>query len=150
MCDMNHELPAHLDAQLGRKLSREELALSLDMSVATLTRRKQSGFSADDAITASRHFGLSPVEALVACGYLAQDDVDAAARSASIEGFSDMEIAQEIMRRVEEGTAGPEATEPLGSGLPAASTADDEQPDYDLAARRSKMRRPSDDARAVD
>lgn len=131
MCGMNHELPAHLDAQLGRKLSREELALALDISVATLNRRKQSGFSADDVIAASRHFGLAPVGALVACGHLAQADVDAAAQSASIEGFSDMDIAQEIMRRVQEGTASRLASDPLDEGHPAAVS----QADYTLATR---------------
>lgn len=116
---MNKALSDYLAENLDRKISREELAVSLDISIATLNRRKQDGFSAGDVIQAARHFGLSPVKALVSCGMLSQDDVDAAAQAASIAGFSDLDIAEEMVRRVADGTASGLAHDPLDDRHPA-------------------------------
>lgn len=116
---MTQTLPAYLADALDRKVSREELAVALGISVATLNRRKQDGFSADDIIRAVRYFGLSPVKALVQCGLISQEDVNASAGVASIEGFSDLDIAQEMVRRVAAGTASDMASAPLDRNHPA-------------------------------
>ena len=116
---MTKALADHLEAVLRRKVPREELALALQVSNATLSRRKRDGFSAEDIIMASRYFGLSPVQSLVACGLIHQVEVDAAAQGVTLEGFSDLDIAEEMVRRIAAGTASRLSEDPLDSRHPA-------------------------------
>ena len=54
----------------------------------------------------SRAYGLNPVAALIQAGYLQPDDVAlsvTAPRLLQIQDFTELELAQEIVRRIEEG-----------------------------------------------
>lgn len=54
----------------------------------------------------ARAYGVNPISALIAAGYLEPDDVDLSAmapRLLQIQEFTELELAQEIVRRIEEG-----------------------------------------------
>lgn len=108
-------LDDYLTERLHRRVTREEVALALGVSVATLGRRKAAGFTADDVIAAARRFGLSTITALVDFGYLTQADLDRAGVIADtpLHDLTDVELAEEMLRRVRAGGPHPALTEPL-------------------------------------
>ena len=112
---VNANLDEYLSAQLNRRVSREEVALALGVSVATLGRRKADRFSADDVITAARRFDISPIAALVDFGYLTHADLETLSLSAdtTLTAASDLELAEEMLRRVRDGGAHDDLTAPL-------------------------------------
>lgn len=57
----------------------------------------------------ARAYGAHPLQALIAAGYLEDGDVDlpvVAPRKLQLREFTELELAQEVLRRVEEGESG--------------------------------------------
>jgi hypothetical protein len=104
---MDATLDSYLSTQLHRRVSREELALSLGISVATLGRRKADRFTADDVIAAAHRFGL---------GYIDDGDLGdlKLGTHALLEAVTDLELAEELVRRVRDGEDHHHLTDPLG------------------------------------
>lgn len=72
-------------------------------------------------VAIARAYGHSPLDALIAAGYLNEEEVQVARqqpRPFAIRDFSDLELAQEMVRRVEEGGHGM-LEEPLDADHPA-------------------------------
>jgi hypothetical protein len=113
---VNRSLGTYLSSALGRSVQREEIAVALGASISTVTRRQRDGFLADEVIAAARYFELSPIVALVDLGYLTSAELEAVAqlRTDSLETYSDVDLAEEMLRRVSVGAAGDPLTGPLG------------------------------------
>ncbi|MGW6017813.1 hypothetical protein ACWFNS_07405 [Oerskovia enterophila] len=94
----------YLEAQLGRRVSREEIALAAGISVATYGRRKSDQFPADEVIAVSRHFELSPAKVLLDLDYLTIDEILAAAGSngSTIAESTELELAEALVERLRE------------------------------------------------
>lgn len=118
-------LSSYVERELARRIRQEELAVAMGVALATLKRRKASGFSADEVITVARHFHLPPVGALVALGYVTQDDVDAAATAhpMTLSDADDVDLARELLRRVSEPGEHDALTYPLDAHDPIAARA---------------------------
>lgn len=130
---MTSTLRDYLAARLGRRVTAEEIGSVVGASTSTIKRRLTEGFPAEDVITAAREFGISPVEALVALGYLTADEVRAfEAGRAGLAGFSDLDLAHEIVRRTAAGSASGLMLAPLDGQHPATRGVDAD--DYVLAA----------------
>lgn len=58
----------------------------------------------DQVVTVARAYGLSPLQGLIAAGYLQEGDVETAEpRRLAIRDFTDLELAEETLRRIREG-----------------------------------------------
>lgn len=109
---------AYLASVRGDDLDKD-VAEKAGISASTLSRwlsGKQFP-SPQQVITLARSYRESPLDALVAAGYLAASELGAygTPRSLSLRDFSDLEIAREILRRIEEGEASDALTEPMDS-----------------------------------
>lgn len=96
-----------LNDLVERRISLEEIAVALDVSLSTVKRRTGADVSADDAIRAARAFGAPVIELLIELGHLTSDDVaevNDVVRVTSLDGFTDLELAQEILERVKHKT----------------------------------------------
>lgn len=71
---------------------------------------------APDQVTAvARAYGQSPLVALVAAGYVQESELEmvhALPRLLLLSEFSDLELAQELVRRIEDGAAHPDLEDP--------------------------------------
>lgn len=100
-------------------MSREEVAVAAEISVATLTRRLRDGLDADEVIRSARAVGASPTEALMVLGLLAPDDVHTTAATSSLATVSERTLLEELLARaVERDTS--EAVDREEAGLPPA------------------------------
>lgn len=91
----------YLRSALGKRASREELAVALDVSASTIDRRKAE-FSLDEILTILDYYGLSRTGALIALGVLNLRDVmdSVGADGALVDTTSDAELARELARRL--------------------------------------------------
>lgn len=103
----------YLSRTIGRDVTREELAFALGASLSTVTRRMRDGFGADEVIQACRHFKISPLEALVYFRFLTPEEAGRAGGDKSVRDFTDLDLAHELLRRVEAGIASNTVTGPL-------------------------------------
>lgn len=97
-------------------LSKAELARKLGQNDATVGRWLNGTTprpDADTIVTVARKLGLSPVFALIATGYITADDLNdpTPPRAYRLDDFTDLELAQEIVRRLEDGSATDDLTD---------------------------------------
>lgn len=90
---------------------------------STVSRWKKGIYSPkpQHVVAVARAYGANAAEALIVAGFLQEGDVDlsaAAARKVHLRDFTDMELAQEMLRRVAEGGS-PILEEPLDAEHPA-------------------------------
>ncbi|WP_264159419.1 hypothetical protein [Mycetocola spongiae] len=98
-------------------------------------------------ISFARGYGQDPIYALFAAGYLTHGEINRAApREFTLSDFNDLQLAQEIVRRLDSGEASPQLTEPVEldassnvvpmrddfnpDALPHAAYPDTEEPGY--------------------
>lgn len=110
---MDATLLWYLSRSLHRDVQREELAFALGASISTITRRMRDGFQPDEVIQAARYFRLSPLDALVQLGYLRPSEIETKVETKDLSDYTDLEIATEMLRRVQDGSATRAATDPL-------------------------------------
>jgi hypothetical protein len=130
-------LREYLEERLARRVPNEELAVVLGVSLSTVKRRTLDGWPAEDVIRISRALDIPPVEVLVACGYLTAEEVEeAAAGTAALSTFTDVELAREILRRVEGAEASSALTDPLDGvrELRPVSASGDDDAQHELLA----------------
>lgn len=101
---MSTQLIEYLERVLDRAITREELAVSLGMSVATVDRRRNSQFSLDEKLKAIDYFNLSRTDALVAWGVLELGEVmdSIGADGKLVDSTSTVILAEEVARRLRE------------------------------------------------
>jgi transcriptional regulator with XRE-family HTH domain len=114
--------------------SNAEAARKSGITEATLGRWKKGSVDPKprQVVVIARAYNASPVEALIAAGYLHPDDIDQPAqapRRLQITEFTELELAQELVRRIEAGEMRDELEDDV-SGLPE----DDVQSRYATAA----------------
>lgn len=93
-------------------------ATVVGVSEATVGRwlRGQVRPSADQVISLCRIQGVSALSGLLAAGYLLASDIENAPlfpRILDISEYSDLEIAKELVRRIEDGQEHPDLDEPV-------------------------------------
>lgn len=113
-------------------LTKAALARKLGQNDATVGRWLNGSTprpDADTIVSIARILGQSPVFALIAIGYIAADDLanPGPPRSYGLNQYTDLELAQEIVRRIEEAEA---------SDLPlSVDVGGEAQDDYDAVAQ---------------
>ena len=80
--------------------SWRSIAEKLGTTHSTIQRRIKQD-TATTVLEIAEAYGASRVEALLAAGALAAGDLDAYARSMGLNEYSDLELAQEMVRRIE-------------------------------------------------
>lgn len=107
-------------ARIAEKTGIPESTISRWFSGKAEPRPKQ-------VVAVARAYGQSPLQALIAAGYLDADELDIPAaepRRLQIRHFTDLEMAEETLRRIREG--GSETLEaPLDSSHPAIARHDE-------------------------
>lgn len=88
--------------------SQAEIAERAGVSQPSVSRWLNGGVpSVELVIKLARSYGMSPVSALVAAGYLEPDEITnpgTRPRAIQLHEFSDLELARETVRRIEEGS----------------------------------------------
>lgn len=75
-------------------------------------------------VEVARAYGASPIQALIAADFLRAEDLDlpeSAPRQLQIRDFTELELAQEMVRRINEGESTSVLNDPLDSDHPAMS-----------------------------
>lgn len=113
--------PSYLSAL---STNQSEIARAAGVSTATVSRwsSRSARPLAPQVIAVARAYDQSPVFALVAAGYLTQEEVEQEVRltpGMSLAEFSELEIAQELVRRIEAGEATEVSAAPLDVDHPA-------------------------------
>jgi transcriptional regulator with XRE-family HTH domain len=113
--------PAYLSAL---STNQSEIARAADVHSGTVSRwfSRSSHPLAPQVIAVARAFGQSPVIALLAAGYLTRDEVEGAVTLSpgmTLAEFSELDIAQELVRRIEAGEATELSEAPLEVDHPA-------------------------------
>lgn len=96
------DLEKLISTNSSRKVTREEIAAVMGVSIATFARRKAGRFTADELIRVARHFAISPTLLLVDYGVLTPEDAAKAGQQFGMSGLSDSEILEELMGRAAE------------------------------------------------
>ena len=91
------------------------IAATTGLDNSTLTRQLtgKSTLAIETVVTICRSYALDLSEAFVAVGFITPTEAETLGRTHSLTEYTDLELAQEIVRRLEAATAGPELTEPL-------------------------------------
>lgn len=98
-------------------------AASVNFSTSARWRSGANPPSPGKVIDLARAMHQSPVDALVAAGYLTQEDVnkagEAVPRPYALRDFTDLELAREAVRRIESGSNSDLLEQPLDGTHPA-------------------------------
>lgn len=105
--------------RIGAGISPRDLARVAGVSHATLYRQINADQLTFDVVLAiARGYGVSPVSALVANGYLTADEAGISTGVAALHGASDQELVEEVARRIgASGTAETAFDVPVGAAL---------------------------------
>lgn len=85
----------------------------LDASTTNRQLTGKTALSIETVVAICRAFDIDFAEAFVAVDFITQDEASKLGDKRSLAYFTDLDLAKEIVRRLEEGEAGPELTEPL-------------------------------------
>lgn len=104
--------------------NQSEIARAAGVATATVSRwtSRTTQPLAPQVIAVARAYGQSPVAALMAAGYLTRDEVEREVTltpGMSLAEFSELEIAQELVRRIEAGETTEVSDAPLKVDHPA-------------------------------
>lgn len=105
-------------------MNQSEIARAAGVSTATVSRwfSRSTQPLAPQVIAVARAYGESPVVALVAAGYLTREEIEHEVKltpGMSLGEFSELEIAQELVRRIEAGETTEVSETPLEVDHPA-------------------------------
>lgn len=116
--------------------NQSEISRAAGVSTATVSRwfSRSTQPLAPQVIAVARAYAESPVVALIAAGYLTRAEVEQEVRltpGMSLAEFSELEIAQELVRRIEAGETTDMSEAPLEVDHPAwANVGGDPHPDF--------------------
>lgn len=96
-------------AETTGSASWRTIAARLDTTHPTIQRRIKSD-TASAVVEIATEYGANPVEGLLAAGCISITDVQAVTRQSTIDDFTDLELAQEIVNRIAERDDSPLAT----------------------------------------
>ena len=120
---------------VGSLGSRALIAQAGKVDVATVSRWISGSTRApraDNVIRIARRLGHNPLGALVAAGYLEQSEIDEIAGSTprmfALSNYTDLELAREAVRRIEQGSSTDLLQQPLDEGHPAMDNVSTMQP----------------------
>lgn len=85
----------------------------------------ESELSATVVIAIARAYHLNVLDALVAGGFITREEAGTSSVGQSLSSASDLQLAQEIVRRAASGEAGPDLTEPLDADVRSPISLDD-------------------------
>ena len=96
--------------RVARDTSRKDLAAAAGVAQSAISRwfNAVARPSADSAIKFARGMNANPVEALVAAGYLRQEDVTAVIEVIQVNQWTDAELLAELAGRLAQRPLGPE------------------------------------------
>lgn len=100
-----------LDQVIGTDSNRAAAEKAGIEQSSLLNRRKRGGITAEDVIAIARAYSQPVVEALVATGFLTSDEAFDSNMRSTLAEASDANLANEILRRLQNGQAGPVLTE---------------------------------------
>lgn len=111
---MDTELGKYFAALTGNASFRQ-MGQHSGINHSTIRRQLKGEGDATAALVAelTRSYGGNVLEAFVAAGFITKEEAGSPNLAEALRGASDMELAQEIVRRAASGVAGPELTEPI-------------------------------------
>lgn len=97
--------------------SNRAIALRIGEVPSTLNRQLMgaTAIPVETVVQICRAYHLDMADAFVACGFITTEEAETFADSRALARISDLELAREIVRRLEAGEAGPELTEPIAA-----------------------------------
>lgn len=111
-CGMDETLTDYLLKITGEKSARA-IALKAGMDPSTLTRQLNSALRPDAVVDICRAYGLPVVPSLVFIGLITAEEAEAMSIESALEKATDLQLANELLRRVKVGTATAQLTEPM-------------------------------------
>lgn len=100
-----------LDQVIGTDSNRAAAEKAGIEQSSLLNRRKRGGVTAEDVIAIARAYNRPVVEALVATGFLTSSEAFDSNMRSTLAEASDANLANEILRRLQNGQASPVLTE---------------------------------------
>ncbi|MBY4212839.1 hypothetical protein HQO42_14710 [Rhodococcus fascians] len=100
-----------LDQVIGNDSNRAAADKAGIEQSSLLNRRKRGSITAEDVIAIARAYGHPVVEALVTTGFLTSDEAFESNMRSNLAEASDANLAAEILRRLQNGQAGPALTD---------------------------------------
>jgi transcriptional regulator with XRE-family HTH domain len=131
----------YLLAATGARSARAiAAAAGLDASTVNRQLTGASALTIETVVAICRAYSLDMAETFVGVGFITPDEADHLGRAHGLAEYSDLELAREIVRRIEESEATPVLTEPLDVGG-VVQDLPERQREFGLAARsRAKDR----------
>lgn len=113
---MNEELRAYLQRVTGGD-SWRAIAARSGLDPSTLSRQLAGEVKAPTIVAICRAYEAPVVPAFLAAGFILPGDIEAMGTHAALMSATDRELVGEILRRLQAGSAGPDLTEPVDTGL---------------------------------
>jgi hypothetical protein len=127
---VNEDLNA-LFLELTGARSGREMARAIGIDATTLNRRLRSEPPVQTVVAICRAYRLNVVQVFVRVGYITASEAAEGAVASALQSASDEQLAEEMLRRVREGSAGTAITEPMDANVGSA-TQDDGAEDFDV------------------
>jgi hypothetical protein len=89
-----------------RARSVRAMAAKAGMEQTTLNRQLKGTISAETVVALCRAYDLDFADAFVAAGYITDEEANRLGARIGLAAFTDLELAREIVRRIENGDAG--------------------------------------------
>lgn len=106
------------------------MATETGIEQTTLNRQLKGSVAVETVVALCRAYDLDIADTFVAVGFITDAEADKLGARIGIGIFTDLELAREIVRRIEAGEAG----EALTGDLPATDVRDERQDDYEAVA----------------
>lgn len=107
------------------------MATETGIEQTTLNRQLKGTVAVETVVALCRAYDLDIADTFVAVGFITDAEADKLGARIGISVFTDLELAREIVRRIEEGTAGDSLTGELPANVPTA------EDDLDIRAPRT-------------
>lgn len=113
---MNEELRAYLHQVTGGD-SLRAIAARSGLDPSTLSRQLSGEVKAPTIVAICRAYDAPVVPAFLAAGFVQPGDVEPLNARGALMSATDRELVGEILRRLQNGTAGADLTDPVGGEL---------------------------------
>lgn len=125
---------------LTNERSNRAIANAIGYPASTVNRQLTGvlNLSVDLVVAICRHYRLDFADAFVLAGFITREEADSFADGQALRRVSDLDLAREIVRRLEEGEATGALTDPIDIGpapIPIRPNVGDPVEDLDAVAR---------------